>query len=232
MESNFFLLYLHAWLQTRFHLAHLAARVRALSCRLLGLYTLSCRASPTLWPKTHLHMLQTQSLIKNPWLGWHYITLYYNTYGGQPYDSIIHFTLCTRSSWSLTIYLTKTRALSPKKCCGGIRCPTSSQHKYCDSPSSHSVGAMIFARSPSSRSHAARRFTTHCSIVFLLMNPLCANSFHTFLPTYIYSPVPLSSSLGHEDCAATGESGSQPTHVELQAATIYFTKKRFTIQLN
>ena len=115
---------------------------------LLDLCALSCRASSYYYNPRHLdfyskfkpflhyssyHQLTLQlraslylynSMVREPWVGRLYTNLQYNAQGGQPYDSIVHFALRARNSRSSTPSLTKTWALSPKTCCGGIPCPT------------------------------------------------------------------------------------------------------------
>ena len=94
---------------------------------------------------------------------WHYIAL--QNPGKTTLWLNVHFTLCAHNSRSLTTYLTKAWALSPKTCCGGIPCPKGPQHKHRDLPLIHSVDVAILARSPSNWFRTAPRFVAHCSVV-------------------------------------------------------------------
>jgi len=153
--------------------AHSAAGVRALTCRLLGLYTLSCRAFSYSTTQRHNSTLRLNAswidfllslsrclfklrallylynpMVCRPWVdfsNWHYI---YKSKGRQPYDYITTSRSTHTNRGVFIIDLVKTWALSPKTCLGGIPHPTGPQHKHRDSPSSLSISVEIFVRRP------------------------------------------------------------------------------------
>jgi len=153
-----------------------------LNCGLQGLCTLSCRAFSYSTTQRHIspYFLSLSSYLSNfssftlraslylynpmvhgPWVGlsiWHYITklgrttlwLYHTFRAPRP-----QFVELSNKIGS------KLGLWASKHALGGIPCPTSPQHKHHDSPLSHSVGAVIFARSPSIHSWIVQRSAAH-----------------------------------------------------------------------